>query len=332
MKILLIGDPHLKISKFDLSCRFLAWIGETVKSVSPDMVVNLGDTFDTHAILRSEVLGEFYKHVKQIVEICPYYYVIGNHDMFKPNDSKYHALQSFEVNGFTIVSNRLDVGDITFVPYIHDIKEFPVNTNKICVAHQTFVGADYGFYRPDIGVDADVVSADIIISGHIHKRQMFGKVIYPGTPFAQNADDVDQDKGVMLFDTDTYKYSFIDSPFPKWRSLEYEVSSDLSFDKIHEDIIRETNIVDNWIISITAPRAELSAYANSKQVSNLRQKVQIRFKFHYNDKQKVDRVKIKSSKVSDVVSEYIDKVYQGSIDKSIIKSKALEILTKVKLT
>lgn len=310
----------------------MSWIGETVESVSPDLVINLGDTFDTHAVIRSEVLGEFYKHVQDIVRRCPYGYVLGNHDMFKPNDSKYHALQSIKVDGFRVITERFDEGDITFVPYVHDIKQFPLNTNRICIAHQTFVGADYGFYRPDIGVDSDAVSADIIISGHIHKRQMFGKVIYPGTPFAQNADDVDQDKGVMLFDTDTYKYSFIECPLPKWRSLEYEVSSDLSFDKIHEDIVNQTNSTDNWVIAITAPRAELSAYANSKQVASLRQKTQIRFKFHYNDKQKVDRVKIKSSKVSDVVSEYIDKVYQGSIDKSIIKSKALEVLTKIKLT
>ncbi len=59
---------------------------------------------------------------------------------------------------------------------MHDFTKFPRETQPICIAHQTFVGADYGYYRPDVGADADKCNAEIIISGHVHKKQEFGKV------------------------------------------------------------------------------------------------------------------------------------------------------------
>lgn len=330
MKLLFIGDPHLSINKFDLSCRFLEWISEVVQNNKPDYVVNLGDTFHNHAILRSEILSEFQKHINDVARQCPYIYVLGNHDLFKPNDSKYHALQTIHHNNLTIVDRRIDMLGMTFIPYMPDYTQFPYDTDKIVVAHQTFTGADYGFYRPDLGVDADKLDAEIVISGHIHKRQTFGKVIYPGTPFAQNADDVDQSKGLMLFDTDTYKYSFIESPFPKWKSMIFEVSQDLSMDDVHETIVEGINRTDNWLIDITAPRAELVAYIASKQVVLLTQNANIRFKSTYSEKNKQTKIQIKSSSIDDIVYEYVDKIYQGSIDKTSIKTKALEILTKVR--
>lgn len=330
MKLLLIGDPHLSISKFDLSCKFLKWIGDTAKAVSPDLIVNLGDTFHNHAVLRSEIMGEFKKHISDLTKIAPYVYVLGNHDMYKPNDSKYHALQTFEdMEGFILVDERTDMFGISFIPYIPDMSIFPLDTDKICVAHQTFVGADYGFYRPDLGVDADKVEADIIISGHIHKRQSFGKVIYPGTPFAQNADDVNQSKGIMIFDTDTYSYSFIESPLPKWYSLDFNISQELSIEDMHKSIVDSINTVDNWLITITAPKAELSAYIGSEDVRELKKSASIRFRPSYSDKEKHTKIKIRSSSVDEIVSEYVDRIYKGSVDKSIVKAKALEVLAKI---
>lgn len=249
--------------------------------------------------------------------------------MFKPNDSKYHALETFkDILGFDVVdSTRID-GDITYVPYIPDHRQFPKITTSICVAHQTFIGADYGYYRPDVGVDADKVNCEIIISGHIHKRQTFGKVIYPGTPFAQGIDDINQSKGLMLFDTATYDYSFIESPFTKWKGMRFELSQDTSIMQVHEAISENTNHIDQWVIEILGPKAEVLAYIDSEKLAELRLTKSIRIKPEYNDKDKQMRVKIKSSSMNQIVDEYVDRVYQGALDKDVIKSKALEVLQK----
>lgn len=335
MKILFIGDPHLKLSKFDLSCRFLQLVGDIIEKQDPDMVVNLGDTFDTHSVLRSEILSEFKKHILQVGKVCPYFYVLGNHDFFKPTDSKYHALETFKgMHNFKVIdkSTIIENLDITFVPHIPDHTKFPTITTSICVAHQTFVGADYGYKRTDVGVDADKVSAKIIISGHIHKRQFFGNVIYPGTPFAQGIDDINQSKGVMLFDTETYEYSFIDIPLPKWRGIKLELSQDFDINEVTKIMTYDINKIDHWIVELSGPKAEVLAYIDSKDVAEMRLEKSIRIVPVYTDKDKQMKVKIKSSSMNDIVGEYVDKVYQGSIDRGLVKAKALEILGKVRIS
>lgn len=328
MKLLFIGDPHLKITRFDLAMRFLQWVDKVIMDVSPDLVINLGDTFDTHSVVRSEILSEFNEHKENVLMVCPYTYVLGNHDMYKPNSSKYHALQTMKRRaGFKIIDAPTVDGDITYVPYIHEFKDFPQIETAICVAHQTFVGCDYGYYRPDVGVDADKLNAEIIISGHIHKRQMFGKVIYPGTPFAQSMSDINQAKGVMLFDTDTYKYSFIESPLPKWKGMKLEINSDVSAKDIHDYVLTNITEEDHWVLDITGPKAELVAYIDSDDMSEVRQRVDLRIRANYTDNNK-EKVIIRASSIEEILGQYVDKVYDGALDKGIIKDKALEILNK----
>lgn len=326
MNVLFIGDPHLKITRFDLALQFLGWVTSLIERVQPDIVVNLGDTFHTHAVVRSELLSEFQKHViESLHHTEEYIYVLGNHDMFKPKDAKYHALQTINMAGLTIIDKVTDYRDITWVPFLPNEKEFPVETRDICVAHQTFIGCDYGGFKPEYGVDADKISAEVIISGHIHKRQKFGKVIYPGTPFAQDINDINQSKGVMTFDTESYKSTFHESPLPKYRGARFDISSD-----IHNLISNTVSGRDHWVIEISGPRAEVNAYIDSAELALLRQKHDIRMKPYYTDKNKTKVIAIKSNGLSSIVSEYVDKVYDGTLDKGIIKDRALKTLQKIR--
>jgi len=329
-KLLLIGDPHLKITRFELAKQFLNWVNNLILEVKPDAIVNLGDTFDSHAVVRSEITQEFKKHVQVATsQGIAYYYVLGNHDMYKPNDSRYHALQSFKgtYDKLFVVDDVLELDDVTFVPYQVDISTFPKITKPICIAHQTFIGADYGFTRPDAGVNADQISAEIIISGHIHTRQMFGKVIYPGTPYAQSVNDVDQNKGVMLFDTETYKYSFIDCPLPQWKSLTYDLS-EYSADNVKNMIIESVDTANHWVAEITGPKVEYLAIRDSEELQELRKTVSLNFKPHFTDSEK-KKVSIKSFSVANITEEYIDRVYAGSLDKDLLKKEAAKVYSQL---
>lgn len=331
-KILFIGDPHLKVTRLEICKTFLSWVIQVVAKYQPDMVVNLGDTFDTHAVVRSEIMGEFYQHVHQVTAYAPYKYILGNHDMFKPKDSTYHSLQTFKgIDDFTVVDTILHDKEngITWVPYQVASELFPTKTLPICVGHQTFLGADFGFYRPDDGVDPSTISAEVIISGHIHKRQSFDKVIYPGSPFAQGIDDINQAKGLMLFDTKTYEYEFIESPLPKWKGMRLSLD-DMTVDEISESLKTELNSEDQFVIEITGPKAEIVGYLSSKEFLTLKEGKAIRVKPEYTDKLKRENTKIKSITLSDIVNEYVERVYSGSLDRSIIKTTAHEILNRIK--
>lgn len=334
MTILFIGDPHLKITRFELSLSFLKWVNALIVDLKPDWVVNLGDTFDTHAVTRSEIMSEFRNHLDVVMKHTKskYFYLLGNHDMYKPNDSKYHALRAMDgihPGRFFIIDKRTDIDNITFVPYMHNHQDFPKDTQEICIAHQTFVGADYGYTRPEVGVDAGLVSAEIIISGHIHKRQSFAKIHYVGTPFAQDAKDMDQIKGVMLFESSSYKQHFIQSPFPTWRNLLYTISPELSIDDIHLDIAANINKVDHWTIGITGHKAEILNYLNSKQYKDAVKDVDIKPKHNFIDTDK-RKIKIDSLSMETIFTQYIDKVYSGNLDKDELKNLAVQVLNETR--
>lgn len=331
MKLLGIGDIHAKMSQFTLCCSVLQWLNQVIVDEQPDMIVNFGDTMNDHSVLRSEILTEFRKHIVEAVKVANYYYILGNHDFYKPTDSKYHALETFkDIAGMHVIDTVQRIGDITFVPHMADMGQFPLDTGAICLAHQTFLGADYGFHRPELGVDPSLVAANIIISGHIHKRQVVDKVIYPGSPFAQNANDVDQSKGVIIFDTDTYEYHFIEAPFPKWFSIKVNWNDFTNKKDVHAFITQSVNGQDNFLIDIEGPRAEVSSYIDSKDMTNLRASASIRVRPIYIDLDKIDRVSIKASTMPAILSEYIDKVYKGSIDKTVLKTCACEVAKLVR--
>ena len=326
-KCLIIGDPHLKISKFKRSVDLLRWCSGLVREHRPDFVVNLGDTFDTHSVLRSQLMAEFKYHVTECLEYAKkYYYILGNHDMFKPDDAKYHALQSFNIDGLIVVDNIYEFDNITMVPYQSDFKTFPKDTRRLCFAHQTFVGADYGYFRPDVGVNADEVSAELIISGHVHKRQEFGTVRYPGTPVHDNLNDVDQVKGVELFDTETYEYQFIESPFDMYRSLSFTIAADFTVDDMHESVLESINDKDHWVIRVEGRKPEITQYINSKKWLNLQKKYSVRVKPEFTKDDAIKRVSIESKSIGDSVKEYIENVYDGSLSKDMLKLKADELI------
>ena len=330
-KILFIGDPHLRMSNFQQSIEFLRWVEKQVETHRPDIVCNLGDTFHDHAVVRSELLKEFQDHIRNcLFNSQRYWYILGNHDQYKPKDNKYHALQTFNLHRLRIFDTVQDVGDnITVVPYVQKFEDFPLNTNQICITHNTFIGADYGFKREDAGVNADKVSAEVIISGHIHKRQSFGKVIYPGTPFAHSASDVDQTKGLLLFDTATYEQTFIESPFPRWRQIEFEATQDNPISNLHELLKTELNEQDKWIVKVTGPKVEIAAYFKSKQYINLIKGKNVVTKAVPTDNNK-QKVQIKATSIESIMNEYIDKVYDGSLDKQLILQKTLDIIGNTK--
>lgn len=341
MRVLLIGDSHLKINRFELATQFLAWLNKIIAEVKPDVVVNLGDTFDTHAIIRSEVLCEFMDHVDFVLKQgIPYVYLLGNHDMYKPNDARYHVLKPFKnkIKDFYIVDEVQDLFGMTFVPYQYDSKKFPTQTLPVCVAHQTFIGADYGSIRDSIGVDASVLrGTELIISGHIHKKQLLEtervdenrqgvSVVYVGSPFSQSAADVNQIKGVTLFDISTYEQTFYQAPLPSWRRLHVVVSGDTTTGLLH-DMVRQdiSGSKDHWVLELEGTKAEIIGYIGSKEYLEAVKDVDVKVKTTFTDKEK-KKISIEAKSMESIISDYVVKVYSGTIDKTKLLEAAKVVL------
>lgn len=321
-KLLVIGDPHLSHKHLNRSIDLLKWIERVADEQDVDVVINLGDTFDTHSVLHSPIVSEFRRHIERMnTQARPYIILVGNHDQFKPNDATYHALQCFKdlYKGFMVVDRPLDWEGMSFVPYVQANAPWPVAQEQpILFCHATFSGASLNRSKVvEDGIDGSCIHADLVVSGHIHRRQLVRtNIIYPGTPLATSASDVDQEKGLMILDTDTLRYSYIPSPFPMWRSHTFILneSPDLSFPDLEEK--------DHHVVTLIGTKAELKAAIASKQMVEARKRLSMQVRIEAVDSKKEERVSIKAPTPISMVEAYLEKVYQGSLDAEVLRTLA----------
>jgi len=299
--------------------------------------------FDTHAVLRSEIMTEAIAHVDYVRSLdIPYAYLLGNHDFYKPKSDKYHALKHMKgkVAGFYIVDEQMDWMGMTLVPHKPNPADFPTTSLPICVCHQTFKGADYGDITTQEGIDANSISGcDIVISGHIHKRQRLDystksiqarQVFYVGSPFAQSASDINQVKGITVLDTETYKETFYECPLPKWKGDKFIIEQGFTTQDMHDYIANNlAQSYDHWRLDIVGPKAEIMGYLNSSEYKKTIEGVDVKIKTSFTDREK-RQVRIESLLVGDIITQYVAKVYSGSLDKTLLTEKALEMLIGTK--
>lgn len=211
MKILRVGDPHVKVSNLEESARLLQFVLDTAKANNVDTVELLGDLFHTHAILRLEVLDFWQKWLWKLSKEFLTIVLVGNHDQSGDHSSSSNALRVFsDLNPgrLWIVELPALVKGVGYLPYIHDNSKFIKEANtlaelgaKCLVSHTTYQGSKYdnGMYAPD-GVDPEAVSPQYVhlISGHVHTEQEYGRVWYPGTARWDTASDANKRKGIWL--------------------------------------------------------------------------------------------------------------------------------------
>lgn len=220
MRIVAIGDPHIT-NNFDIFDRVV----DKALSLSPDMVVILGDLFHTHSVIKAEVFNYWMEKIRYIKERTKLVIIRGNHDA--PHDKVIYDkvgpikfLSSIFNDESVIVANHIktfsssDI-DLLFMPFFYTEQEMesalsslPINTQKFdyIFCHQTFEGGMYqnGFYAPD-AFKIDFVQSLLkpngkIVSGHLHAKQQFGPVVYVGTPMWLTRSDLDSDKFILEID------------------------------------------------------------------------------------------------------------------------------------
>jgi DNA repair exonuclease SbcCD nuclease subunit len=222
MKILRIGDPHIKPSNVEECEKLMHFIADTIREERPNRVEIMGDLFHTHSIVHLGVL-EFWYGWLDVLTVDPeidIYVLVGNHDRGSTDELAFSAVSVFnhkrrEKNLKICENPRVD-GPFAYVSYYHNPETFIDVANncakegaKVLICHQTFDGSHYekGFYAPD-GIDASKLHYDLIISGHIHSRQILKNIatgqtiIYPGTPKWDISSDANEDKGIWMYEHD----------------------------------------------------------------------------------------------------------------------------------
>lgn len=323
MKILRIGDPHVRPNNLVESDNLMNFVFHTVKSAKVDRVEILGDLFHTHAVVRLEVLSFWDYWLQKLSDIVETVVLVGNHDMPGTHGSENHALAVFKRiknENLRIIDTGTVIGPFLYMPYVHDgasflsiVRGFSGKEARVLVCHQTFAGGQYdnGFYAPD-GINPDEVPFDKIISGHIHKEQIIanGKVDYPGTPKWDTASDANEHKGIWLYEHDNVTGSVI-----------------------HRDCISTAHVVTPivsfiWLEGMDAPEIPEGAKASvelvgssdwiSKKKATLKGKVSVSSKF-------TDQKRKSERKVGNSLENFLMSGYDTKMDRSKLMHFAKEI-------
>lgn len=222
MKILLIGDPHFKVTNALESDQFIEEIYKLVKKIKYDKIIILGDILDTHEKVHIQTLCRAIQFMVGLSDISPTYALIGNHD--RVNNDVYltseHPFRALEHKKNLKIVDKVFLEDsFLFVPYVPTGKfnealetiDYKKEELKAIFAHQEFKNSifkDQGDIPPE-GV--------AIYSGHIHNYTKIDNVTYVGTP---------------------YQHSYYDSPEKFVMQLDFEEEG-IFEEKIRLDIIKK---------------------------------------------------------------------------------------------
>ena len=126
MKILVLGDPHIKKTNLYSFTAICNEILTQIDQLQPDMCICMGDTLDTNdrLYLRAHVIAT--RFFKDIAKRCQLIVLIGNHDRENNSDflSDIHPFTGLEDNPkITIVwtTRCLQISgfNFIFVPYVY---------------------------------------------------------------------------------------------------------------------------------------------------------------------------------------------------------------------
>ncbi len=251
---LFIGDVHARPEELEDCLKLKKLILETIVATAPiEEVWFLGDMHHSHAWVHLDVVEFWQTFVKDILDLGKKVIMIaGNHDM-APSGRTSLLTMPREVQRYHIAVSS-HTSKLTIVPYGRNPTDFGAGS-KTMIAHHTFNGVKFenGFYAKD-GYNPDDVHPDInlVISGHIHEPQKFGRVWYLGSPRWLTISDAGSDRFIYYLVFDQKGNLKGEAKVP----TDSHCSRIERYDDTQEDPVDPVNLNPNWryYFDIRGPR------------------------------------------------------------------------------
>jgi DNA repair exonuclease SbcCD nuclease subunit len=319
---------------------FINWFCAQVKQdPTIDHIVFLGDWHENRSSLNISTLTFSYNGAKLLNELgLPVFFILGNHDLYHRHSRDVHSLVHFdEFENFILIDEpviRNDIGNgVLFSPYLFH-HEYPNLAEYLKIPvwfghfeFRGFVITGYNLTMPTGPDPQDYQGPKHIISGHFHKRQSFGNVVYIGNTFPMDFSDAgDNERGMMIYNHDTDVMEF-----ENWEDCPKYIRTNLSA------------LVDKKVVMFSGARVKCTADINiNYDESNiLRQE----FIDHYKLREFVmeESVEIKNiisgtttqvdvdgselANINDVVIQMIQEIDSDHIDNALL----IDIYTTIKI-
>lgn len=198
---------------------FIKWFCERAVDEGADAIGFLGDWFETRSSINVATLNAGDAGIEMLSQLgLPIFFIVGNHDMYHRHSRKLFSTISFrKFPNVHLISEPTWVNDSLWLPYLFE-PEYDKFANAIQDASAVYGHLEFkNFFVTGYntlmqhGPEASRFSKPKkIFTGHFHKRQANGNVVYIGNPFGMDfGDSGDYERGMAIYDLNTDDVRFI---------------------------------------------------------------------------------------------------------------------------
>jgi DNA repair exonuclease SbcCD nuclease subunit len=216
-RALVFADLHLGAKnnekQFNEDCKtYLKWLIDTAKLNNVDCIIFLGDFHHNRNSLHLSTLDYSLFCLKSLDELgIPVYLIPGNHDEYFKESRKLSSIAIADnFSNIRVFNEITEVANCLFCPWLVG-NEWEYVAQLIPHSYYVFGHFELPHFMmnaliemPDHGgLNANHFEniGGWAFTGHFHKRQNKGKVVYIGSAFPHNYSDVwDDDRGLVILD------------------------------------------------------------------------------------------------------------------------------------
>lgn len=246
------------------------YLVDIIKKEQPDLILNLGDTFDQHTLTSYdiEIAGQFFGKFNDLN--IPHFVLIGNHEMINHDFNAVAMLDN--VQNITIIKDPMSLSfkdsSLAFLPYCdyNDILKFP--EGDLLFSHNDIQGSSIrGNFTLPAGISPDILKTKykLVFNGHIHKPSIMGNIINVGSISTHSfSDDEESVPQCYIFDTESFNLKTYKSTIcPLFRK--FEIKKDISE---LEGFINSLDHNYKYILHIISPfeiKDQVKEYLNNNE-------------------------------------------------------------------
>lgn len=203
-----------------------------------DTVIHMGDCFDSRKGIDFNALTwakrVFFNPLKE--RGIQLHLISGNHDSYYKNTNAITSvdLLTKEFDNVTTYTEATEVVigglNILLVPWINEensktsINAIQSSTSECSLGHFELSGfkAHRGCVMED-GLSGDYFeNYRLVFSGHYHTRSNDSRIFYIGNPYEMFWNDVADDRGFVILETETLEWNYINNPYRLFYNIYYE--------------------------------------------------------------------------------------------------------------
>jgi DNA repair exonuclease SbcCD nuclease subunit len=254
MKIVIVTDFHFgkseitdrKLSEY-LDQKFFSYLEQN----KINTIFHLGDVFDSRKGI-SALAGNNYveSFLNPIVEKnIELHQILGNHDIFFNNDNSINSPNMF-FNAFKKNSNLNLIKQKTeivkdnckfiFIPWGEKGVKIDDLLGDVILCHSSIIGFEMqrGVFVQH-GLSQEVFkNFNYVFSGHFHRMQVGGNVIYPGSLIELSYGEHNISHGFVVFDTESNDFEFVKSDVKIFEKVIYKDDESIEIPIVNDKIIK----------------------------------------------------------------------------------------------